>query len=43
VRRKLEAQVWLSLMPVEITALDIVYTKGGDEAIDRFNHEIGEL
>lgn len=41
-RRKLEAQVWLS-MPVEITALDIVYTKGGDEAIDRFNHEIVEL
>ena len=36
------AETRSSAMPVEITAPDIVYTEEDDEAIDRFNREIGE-
>jgi hypothetical protein len=36
------AEIQSSALPVETTAPDIVYTKEDDEAIDRFNREIGE-
>jgi len=36
------AEAGSSAMPVEITGPDIVYTKEDDEAIDRYNREIGE-